>query len=110
MENKRWTKSDAYARIGQARLGSLDADQMSADFIKGLQAAINEWVEAIDEIAIVSCRNCGREATIEEAIDAGWIPSVIGLDGEESGEPACPECLKKHYNQNDEGEWIEKTA
>jgi hypothetical protein len=110
MENKRWTAADAYNRIGQARLGSLDGDQISADFIKGLKKAIAEWTEAIDEISITTCRNCGREATIEEAIDAGWIPSVIDRDGNEDLEPVCPECLEKHYDQNNEGEWIEKTA
>ena len=42
----------------------------------------------------VRCQFCARTvADVDEAVEAGWIPSYYDYDDHEHG-PACPTCVK----------------
>lgn len=42
------------------------------------------------------CYFCGtHQPEVDEAIDAGWVPSFIGYEGVESADPVCPACTAR---------------
>jgi hypothetical protein len=49
----------------------------------------------------VTCRWCNAALPMDEAIDAGWVPSFWS-GGEEVDEPSCAACAPKYLWFNEE--------
>ncbi len=55
--------------------------------------ALDAW-KLLESDNQIQCRFCARTvADVDEASDAGWIPSYYDYDDHEEG-PACPTCVK----------------
>jgi hypothetical protein len=50
------------------------------------------------------CYFCGKEAMMDEAVEAGWIPYFYNAKGREI-DSSCPECAKLRLRIDEHGEF-----
>jgi len=55
------------------------------------------------------CHFCGKLATDEEAIAAGWEP-MFWLSDDSTGDECCPECTAKYLTVDETGEMVLKLS